>query len=264
MRRFLLGLALVAITATAANATTWVWWELEGSNCGATATTQGRLHTLVIEKPTIPEPPIPYYEFNLVMKMSNDSTGATQGLTGYGTGLWVRPQDVGIKTFAAPFDPNNPSGIPYFGDEATTGLLNPLNWSGTKSGNVNQGQQILDNYGRKNAGTAQPGLNATNCGGLDVGKAFIRFTLRINVTTEPYSELEYLYQAVDDAAFGHRPVTPAQLVVFGPNTGVAANIAVNDWATVGGYQPVIQIHAVPEPATLALFGLGLLGLIRRR
>jgi hypothetical protein len=254
MRRLLLGLALVAITATAANATTFVWWEMESSNCEATAV-GGEGQTLVIEKPLLA--PAGFYEFQLVMKMRNNSTG-TSGLTGYGTSLWMPPEDVGIKTFSGPFDPNNPSTptpIPYFGDESTTGLLNPLAWTGSKSGNVNVGQKILDNYGRKRAsGQAAFGVQGV--------KDWIRFTLRINVPNEPYSETEYLYQSVGAALYAS--TVPTQTVVFGPNTAVPGGTMVDDWATVHAYMPVIQIHAIPEPATLALFGLGLLGLIRRR
>lgn len=243
MRRILLALALVAMVATSASATTTVWWTMDSSNCQATASIVNS--QLIIEKPL--HAPAGFYEFTLTMHMSNDSAAATQGLTSYRTNIWRGPDT--LMTWAAPLTPTQ------YGDESTVGLLNPLAWGGTKGGNVNTGDYIAQAYGRGRSGSQTP-LNTSNS-----PADFIRFTLRIDQADEQYSATHNIYQTVGAGFFAH---LPAQEVVFGSNPAVAGGTVVSSWATASATLPVIVIHAIPEPATLVLFGLGLVGLLRRR
>lgn len=235
MRRILLALALVGMATTAAAADTYVWWDLVGSNCEAVVKEAGQGHTLVIEKPLIAT--AGFYEFELIMKMSNTVANSTQGLTGYGTNL-----------FKDAADPDAPAIM-----AASWVNGNPLSWTGTVSGNINVGNKILDNTGRKTA-TGNQRLYAGNS-----PQSFITLVLRINVATEEFCDWHYFYQSVGAALYAQAPVG-AHNVFFGPNPSVYGNAQVEQ--PVG--LPVIAIHAVPEPATLALLGFGFLALIRRR
>ncbi len=247
MRRILLAAALVAIMATASNAATYVWWELEGSNCDAVATGYGQGQALVIEKPLVA--PEGFYEFTLVMRMACDFGADTQGLTGYRTSLW-RGEDLTMLSV-------NPTEAVPFGDEATVGLLNPFGWSGTKSGTINNGPKVISSYGRnrQSGGTTLSPFNSP--------QNFIRFTLRIEQPAEEYGDTHVLYQTVGVGLFAQVPLANNR-VFFGPNPDVAGGTAVDAWSAASLTVPVITIHAVPEPATLALLGFGFLALLRRR
>lgn len=238
MRRILLALALVALITSSSSAVTKVWWELESSNCGATAV-GGSGAQLVITPVTVPSGA---YTFDLVMKISNDwSTSTLKGVSGYGINLWKMP--------GSAMSISNPAaGV---GDEATWGnLTGTPSWTFSKTGNVNNGQLLLDNYSRAKT-SAELYLNASNSP---------RLSIRVQLSAPTLADLGDVYESVSSALFGILPAT-ANYVGFGDNTDVAGTAAVSTWAGVTG-RPVIKF--IPEPATLTLLGLGLLGLIRRR
>jgi hypothetical protein len=210
--------ALLLCMTAVANADTYVWWELESSNCGAVAICQGQGKALTIEMPLVA--PAGFYEFTLVMKMSNDAV-STRGLTGYRTNLWRGP--VSTLSWASPPTP--------FGDEYTVGLLNPLSWSGTKSGTINVTEKIMNNYGRSRA-TGQLTLWAGNS-----PKEWVRFTLKIDRAVLVYNEQFYVYQSV---AAGRFASGSPNMIRFGPNNAVSGTTVVDTWAEASATLPVIK------------------------
>lgn len=250
MRTILLGLAVLAMTVTAANASTYVWWTLESANTPAVATESGLGHQLVIEKP-LSAGPDGYYEFTLKMWIDNDAATSTQGCKQHRTSLYKNATE--NATWQRPADGTG---------DGTIGNLDPLGWETAYSGTtyINQGQRIFANYGRATSSTSKMLWNDNS------PLAFIIFVLRIPEAEEQFSQWHYFYQVVGAQSFSLTPATTAgRAVYFGSNTAVGGNLTNQDtWAVAQTKTPVIAIHATPEPATLALLGLGLLGLIRRR
>jgi hypothetical protein len=232
----LLCVAVVLIgTGTAsADPGTYVWWQLDSGD--GSAITSGMGQTLQI----VPAAGSFAHQYNLSMWIATDATPNTSGCTGYRNHIW-RGSD---HDMAMTNDP-------------TTGLLNPLGWtgpSGYTAGTLNNGDYLIANYGRARGAGAQP-INAVT-GPLKL----IAMTVQVTGSNSPH----YIYQTVGTNLYGWNPVTPPTLniVTFGANSSVYGGAAVNTWSAASQTLPVIAI--IPEPATLALFGVGLLMLTRRR
>jgi hypothetical protein len=228
MRKMLLALALVAIISSAASANTWVWWELESSNNGAFANGGKGLPLRIFSGVMVPPGD---YTFTLVMKMQTDATVATKGLIGYAMHLWRGP-DTRVSSIS---DTN----------------LNPLSWTLAPTGTGTAGEKILADYGRARGAATELGVGQT-------AQTFVRMTL----ATPYFCEGLSIYQSVAAGRFAFAPPT-ANTVYFGGNPGVSGATAVNFWNTASATFPVI-LFDVPEPATAALLGLGLLLLTRDR
>ena len=227
MRRILLSLAIVAMVATSAQATAFVWWQMDAGPAGATAT-GGNGQTLNISGAA--------GDYSLSMWIATDAALATQGTTCYRNNIW-RGADAGLTMNGDPM----------------TGLLDPLGWTGTAgytSGSQNSGDALILNWGKARSGTQTP-ISAAN-------SPIKVIVMSLTVGAGAHD----VYQTVGASLFAWNPPIPTtlNLVKFGPNANVAGGTSVNNMPT--GLQPVI--HFVPEPTTLALLGLGLLGLIRRR
>lgn len=245
MRRILLALALVAVATSAANATTYVWWELESASCPTTVTSHGQGSTLYIEaEKTAPGE----YIFNLGMWIATDGTGGTtNGMSCERNNLW-----------------RGPDTAMTMGNDPAAANLNPLGWSGSAgftAGSQNNGDAFIMNLGR-----------ARQSGGTVVGGGlsykFIDFQVVINAPLgQEFCSVHNIYQTVGSTLYAWAPATPLTLnkVVFGANPFVYGNTKVETFAAASDTElPVIVIHTIPEPATLALLGFGALALLRRR
>jgi hypothetical protein len=233
--------ALFLPVVASANPGTYVWWELESSNVQYTGLDQGSGRALQFWV----SDNLPLYQFQFVMKMANDQT-STNGLSAYRTNLWRGTPVAGNSLGRMTNDP-------------LTGELNPLYWSGAagfQSGSVNANESLIINYGRSGAGSDAK-LNALNS-----PQAFIRLNLTIDVSGAEMQKCS-VWQTVGAGLFRTQPPSPNQ-VCFGPNPAVNGSVAVSTWPEAALTLPVITVHGIPEPATLALFGVGLLVLVRRR
>jgi hypothetical protein len=117
----------------------------------------------------------------------------------------------------------------------------------------------MSNYRRGRGSNSETTLSASN-GPQD----FIRFTMRLNVPTIAPTEHHSVFQSVGPGLFASLPIAGDRSVYFGPNAGVPGATNVSTWAAASQTLPVIDICKIPEPATLAIFGVGLLMLVRRR
>lgn len=230
MRRILLSLAIVAMVATSAQATAFVWWQMDSGPAGSSATGGVQGQTLNITGPA--------GDYNLSIWIATDAALATQGTTAYRNNLW-----------------RSNAGLTMVGDPMGGGLLNPLGWTGTSgytAGSQNSGDALVLNWGRARA-SGQTTISASN-------SPIKVYTLTVNVGTAGL--VADIFQTVGASLYGWAPVTPTSLnqVAFGPNAAVYGGLAANAMPT----NAVAMVHFIPEPTTLALLGLGLIGLIRRR
>lgn len=246
MRKIVLALALVAMVATVASANTYVWWTLDSATPSEIhATQQGTPagtgipsatnlpKQLIIEKP-LHGP----YTFNLSMWIASDEANTTQGFAGFRTSLWTGDTSTTASGLVV-------SAIPAW-TPAPVATMNTA-----KDGVL----KVVDNSGRARGSTSEAAQHGPMVG--------LTFTLNIGDLTEQNGAVHNLYQSVGAGLFAAAPSTRNN-VVFGPNPACTGATAVDTWAAAGAYTPVIKIIATPEPGTLMLLGLGLVGLIRRR
>jgi len=244
MKTILLSLAMLATVATAANADINVWWQLDGSNCDAALLSQGEGRTLHADIPVCAL--AGFYELELSMWISTDGAASTNGCVSYRNNLW-RGTDA---TLTMEGDP-------------VAGNLNPLNWTGPAgydAGSINNGDSLIMDWGRGRA-AGQPAIWTDNSP-LKV----IEMRLRLNEPSVQFGPVTSVWQSVGANRFVWVPL-PATLnkVFFGPNPWVYGNAAVDTFAEASDTElPVIWITSIPEPTPLALLGLGLVMLSRRR
>ncbi len=178
------------------------------------------------------------------MWFSTDGTGGTtNGCTAHRNTLWRGPD----TTLTMENDP-------------LVGLLNPLNWNGTRGyGSQNSGEKLIGDWGRSR-GAGEPVIGGTTNNNLKM----LSMTLKVDCYSMDACQWIYVYQTVGTGLYGYLPYA-GRKVFFGPNAWVYGTTAVDTWAEASQTLPVvgIQFSGIAEPASLALLGLGVFMVVRR-
>lgn len=244
--KLVLALALVLSVSSSANAAAFVWAQLgAGSSPGVAQVSGGESGaSLVLTKPNTPGT----YTINIDVMVRSSTAAATQGITGYRSVFLKSATDTGLSLGA-------------FSN------LNPMAWTGTvgAGSNANTGNTLIDALGNNRSGTQTTISSGNSPKNI--------YSLSLTIVKEPgvvFGAEHRVWGAVSGGgAWAQLPVAD-NFVTMGPNpsTSGAAGSAVDTQAerdsVVANLLPLIIIRNVPEPATIGLLALGMLGLIRRR
>jgi hypothetical protein len=220
----------MALTVTtAANADAFVWFELTNlAELPAGTTVTGGVQGEPLDI-SVPVPGMYTFDIEMWCNLTDPQTGV-QGGGSVSLDLWA----TGTTSCANPLNLNDVLALPF----QNTGAV------GTGPG------QILDNQNGQTSGW--PWINFGT-------QAYMSFELMTEVS-------ESVYPGIGIGTWSYTDFS-SMMVYFGGNSVIDGG-DFNAWADEtdvdGNYVGGINITIIPEPGTLALLGLGVLALIRRR
>ncbi len=232
----LLTAVLVVGLVSTASAVNKVWWEAVPKTADSFVTQQGEGLGLELQCGVDALPT--RCEWNITMYLRND-----QGISGWANDLATTPDDdtLFVKDFEY---------LSWFAQK-TSGFYYPFSYVNYNA-TAGSGDALLTGAAGFLLGTVGPPPASYYPNGFPL----IRFTL--SKSKEPGAEGGWTDVHTTVGAWEWGSDTGTTMVQFGDNapiSGVDGTLAPN---------AVIRVNNVPEPATLALLGLGALCLIRRR